>query len=170
MGEQNDKIKYLDFNGLKKYDELIKKYIIEGNDILADAAASAVASVIDSAPESFDTLKEVAAWIADNDHSSDVSELLVDVAALKSINHDAYKSADTELEALLKKYIDDNMNTKQNLISDLEHIRSGSKLGATALQSIPEEYVTETELEGKGYLSETDLVFATDEEIDNLFN
>ena len=170
MGEQNDKIKYLDFNGLKKYDELIKKYIIDGNDVLADAAASAVASVIDSAPESFDTLKEVAAWIADNEHSSDVADLLVDVAALKSINHDAYKSADTELETLLKDYINDNLDAKQNLISDLDRIRSGSELGSTALQSIPSEYITETELENKGYLSTTDLVFATDEEIDNLFN
>jgi hypothetical protein len=35
---------------------------------------------------------------------------------------------------------------KQNLISDLDVIRSGASLGATALQSVPSEYVTDTEL------------------------
>lgn len=38
------------------------------------------------------------------------------------------------------------LNTKQNTISDLDTIRSGAAAGATALQSIPSEYVTETEL------------------------
>ena len=38
------------------------------------------------------------------------------------------------------------VNTKQDTISDLTTIRSGAALGATALQSIPEEYVTDTEL------------------------
>ena len=38
------------------------------------------------------------------------------------------------------------VNTKQDTISDLTTIRSNAALGATALQSIPEEYVTETEL------------------------
>ena len=47
---------------------------------------------------------------------------------------------------------------KQDKIDDLETIRSGAALGATALQSIPEEYVTETELTGKGYLTEQSLV------------
>lgn len=56
-------------------------------------------------------------------------------------------------------------NTKQNVISDLETIRSGASKGATALQSIPAEYVTEIELNAKGYLTsytETDPIYATD--------
>ena len=40
--------------------------------------------------------------------------------------------------------INTKLNSKQNTISDLETIRSGAKLGATALQSIPEEYATKT--------------------------
>lgn len=38
-------------------------------------------------------------------------------------------------------------NGKQDTISDLNTIRSGAALGATALQSVPSEYVTQTELE-----------------------
>ena len=246
MSETMDKIKYLDFSGLKKYDELIKSYIASENEAVSDAAASAVASVIDGAPESFDTLKEIAAWIANNDHASDVSSLLIDVAALKAIDHNAYIAADTELENSLKGYVDDHLELKQDIISDLgeirsgaaagatalqandiadlattnyvdgkvaalvngapetldtldelaaalkdnadivtvltdsigkkqdtisdlETIRSGAAAGATALQSVPAEYVTETELEGKGYLTANDLTFAEDGDIDALF-
>lgn len=56
-------------------------------------------------------------------------------------------------------------STKQDVISDLETIRSGASKGATALQSIPAEYVTETELNAKGYLTsytETDPIYTAD--------
>ena len=42
----------------------------------------------------------------------------------------------------------EDLNGKQDKIADLESIRSGAERGATALQSIPEEYVTEDELTG----------------------
>jgi hypothetical protein len=32
-----DKIKYLDFDGLRKYDELVKKYILSVNNALSDS-------------------------------------------------------------------------------------------------------------------------------------
>lgn len=46
------------------------------------------------------------------------------------------------------------VTTKQDVITDLDTIRAGSAAGATALQSVPDEYVTETELTAKGYLTE----------------
>ena len=42
---------------------------------------------------------------------------------------------------------------KQDTIADLDAIRAGAALGKTALQTIPEEYVTETELANKGYIT-----------------
>lgn len=52
---------------------------------------------------------------------------------------------------------------KQDVINDLEVIRSGAALGATALQAIPSEYITETELDDKGYLTEQSLIgYATE--------
>jgi hypothetical protein len=85
---------------------------IDHDKIAADAAAAAVAGVIDDAPESFDTLKEVAAWIANNDHATDVATLMTDVANLKQIDHDAYKAADTALETSLQGYVDGKVDGK----------------------------------------------------------
>lgn len=45
----------------------------------------------------------------------------------------------------------DSVGGKQDAIADLDAIRSGAEKGATALQSIPSEYVTESELTAKGY-------------------
>lgn len=39
-----------------------------------------------------------------------------------------------------------DVSNKQDTISDLDTIRNGASAGATALQSVPSEYVTETEL------------------------
>ena len=83
--------------------------VLEGIDhdkLATDAAAAAVAGVIDGAPESFDTLKEVAAWIANNDHASDVATLMTDVENLKKIDHDAYVEADKTVLADAKAYAD----------------------------------------------------------------
>ena len=44
--------------------------------------------------------------------------------------------------------------TKQDVISDLDAIRSGAALGATALQSVPSEYATEQWVNGQGFLKE----------------
>lgn len=51
-------------------------------------------------------------------------------------------------------YVDDKLARKQDEITDLEDIRSKAK---SALQSIPDECVTETELNAKGYLNEETL-------------
>ena len=61
-----------------------------------------------------------------------------------------YKGA--EVEAKL-----DKIDSKQDAISDLDEIRSGAAKGATALQEIPAEYVTETELNEKGYATTSQL-------------
>ena len=42
--------------------------------------------------------------------------------------------------------LEDTLEAKQDIISDLETIRSGASAGATALQTVPSEYITETEL------------------------
>ena len=50
-----------------------------------------------------------------------------------------------------KGEVDNKLATKQDAISDIDNIRRNALKGATALQSVPSEYVTETELQGKGY-------------------
>ena len=139
MGEVNNKHKYLDLDGLKKYDELIKNYI----------------------------------EIENNEQATDISNLLIDVAALKLIDHNAYITADEEL----KSYVDGKLVDKQDVIEDLETIREGAAAGATALQEVPEEFITEDELSNMNYTTTTQVEglindsinIATDSDIDNLF-
>lgn len=49
-----------------------------------------------------------------------------------------------------KNYVDTELAKKQNIINDIDDIRSKAN---SALQSIPEVYVTDEELKGKGYLT-----------------
>lgn len=48
----------------------------------------------------------------------------------------------------------EELNAKQDVITDLETIRSGASLGATALQEVPSEYATEQWVNSQGFLKE----------------
>ena len=50
-----------------------------------------------------------------------------------------------------------DLKNKQDVIQDIDAIRSGAAKGATALQSVPSEYITEDELSEKGYALASDL-------------
>ena len=58
-----------------------------------------------------------------------------------------------------------DISGKQDVISDLDTIRSNAAKGATALQSVPAEYITETELESKGYLTSVPSEYITETEL-----
>lgn len=58
----------------------------------------------------------------------------------------------------------EDLEGKQDVISDIDAIRSGASKGATALQSVPSEYVTETELTNKGYATKS----ALDKKVDKV--
>lgn len=119
--------------------------------IAVNAAGAAVAAIVAGADSDFDTLKEVADWILND--TIGAAELQTTVSQhTESINA-----------------INDELDGKQSVIDDLETIRRGAEAGATALQAIPAEYVTETELEGYGYLTSEDLNYADDSDIDDLF-
>ena len=77
-----------------------------------DASAAAVATVLDGAPEAFDTLKEVAQWIADSESATTAADLVTRVGALEAINHDAYKAADETVLASAKSYADGKVDGK----------------------------------------------------------
>lgn len=82
---------------------------LDHDKIAADAAAAAVAGVIDEAPEKFDTLKEIAAWIAEADTAEDAASLVTRVAALEAIDHDAYVAADEVVLTSAKSYTTDEI-------------------------------------------------------------
>lgn len=85
---------------------------IDHTKLAEDASAAAVAVILDGAPEKFDTLKEVAQWIADSETAADAADLVTRVAALEAIDHDAYVDADTALETSLKTFIANNYDVK----------------------------------------------------------
>lgn len=115
---------------------------IDHDKLASDAAASAVATILDEAPESFDTLKEVADWIANNDHADDVAALVTDVANLKAIDHNAYKAADETTLASAKSYAD-------GLAGNYATKAQGDKAD-TAIQSAEgDTYVTATAASNK---------------------
>ena len=58
--------------------------------------------------------------------------------------------------------IDEQIATKQDTIVDLATIRSNAAKGATALQSVPSEYITESELNAKNYATATQLTAKQD--------
>lgn len=58
--------------------------------------------------------------------------------------------------------IDEQIATKQDTIVDLATIRSNAAKGATALQSVPSEYITESELNARNYATATQLTAKQD--------
>ena len=140
---------------LKDVKELIGKteVLIENAKNTAESAIESLGnkadkSVVDALSTKVDAIKL--------DEYATTSQVDERVAALVD---GAPETLDTlnELSAALKDNADivdlltNSISVKQDKIDDLETIRSGANLGATALQVVPDEYVTETELEGMGY-------------------
>jgi len=105
-GALSDAKEYVDGKDSAMDARVVKLEAINHDKLAADASAAAVATVLDGAPEKFDTLKEVAQWIADSESAADAADLVTRVKALEDIDHDAYKAADTALETSLKGYVD----------------------------------------------------------------
>lgn len=105
-GELNAEIERVDDLESELRGRIDSLELIDHEKLATDASAAAVATILDNAPASFDTLKEVADWISSNDHAADVATLMTDVENLKKIDHKAYKAADTALETSLKGYVD----------------------------------------------------------------
>ena len=125
---------------------------IDHEKLASDASAAAVATVLDGAPEKFDTLKEIAQWIADSESADSAADLITRVGALEAIDHDAYIAADATTLASAKEYAD-------SLASNYDAAGAAAQALADA-----KSYV-----DGKGYLTENDLVFATNDDVDALF-
>ena len=89
-----------------------------------------------------------------------------EVIKFNTLKDKANKSEIPDISNLAtKEELTTGLSDKQDVISDLTTIREGASKGATALQSIPSEYITETELESKGYLTsytETDPIYTAD--------
>ena len=142
----------------------IDSLIADAVDLAVDEAVNKVTS---GASEAFDTLKEVEDWIKENsgktvDLTGYATEAWVKEQNYLTEHQDISGLATKEETEAVKTWVGEqgfltehqDITGKQDVISDLESIREGAAKGATALQSVPEEYVTSEELEAKGYLTE----------------
>lgn len=85
-------------------------------------------------------LKDIATDVDSNFYDTTLSETSVNAVQNQVIT-----------KALNKKADKTELSKKQDVISDLSEIRNKAK---SALQSVPSEYITEDELDSKGYLTE----------------
>lgn len=104
-----------------------------------------------------------------------VQELSDTVSAIKLDDYALKSDVPTKVSELEndENYLTEHQDIsgKQDVIEDLEDIRSNASLGKTALQEVPSEYITETELNEKGYLTEQSLEgYAKTKDIPSLEN
>ena len=166
--------KFIDIDGLTRYNENLKTVLSKKQDSIEDLAdirsgAAKGATALQEVPAEYVTESELA-----GKGYSTTTYVDEKVAALVNGAPDTLDTLD-ELAAALKDnkdivtVLENSITSKQDKISDLATIRSGAAAGATALQAVPAEYVTESELAGKGYLTSNDLSFATNSDIESLF-
>ena len=142
--------------------------------IAADAASAAVESIENKADKS--EVEAVSQAVEEKADKTAVKELTDKVNAIQIPSLDGYATEKfvtgeiakldiPEIPTKVSQFENDanyltehqDITGKQDIIEDLDDIRSGAALGVTALQSIPEEYITESELNDKGYLTNTSL-------------
>ena len=140
-------------------------------------AAKADASVVDALSSKVDAIKVPTDYVKVSDLNDYAkTEVLSNYATKSDIPTDYLKNSDLEGLAsesfvtsqgyLTKSEAEStyakigsgssdgvDISGKQDKIEDLDAIREGAAKGATALQSVPAEYVTESELDAKGYLT-----------------
>ena len=185
----NGVLQKLNFKGnddLNSVLDEVEKLISEANSTVEDVkkianeakeAAAIAKTAADSANEAVESIENK----ADKSDVEAVSKIVEDKAD-KLVVDNLSQVVSTKAEQSYVKELSDkidsikvddfatksDISTKQDEITDLDIIRSGAALGATALQSIPEGYVTETELEGKGYLTEHQDISGKQDVIENL--
>lgn len=143
---------------------------IDHDKLAADAAASAVTTVLDGAPAKFDTLKEIAAWIAEADTAEDAASLVTRVSELEATADD-YIGADSALKSELEGKINGINNHSHTFVeSELNEIKAGdvakwnAEIGAKELAA---SKVTMAEVEGKGYATVDQVATAKQEAIND---
>ena len=137
-----------------------------------------VSSLVGSAPEALNTLEELSAalknnkdivTVLENSIASKANASDLDNYAAVEHDHNNIYYTESEVDTLLSgksnsdhthsQYLTQHQDIsgKQDKISDLNTIRQNALKGSTALQSVPDEYITETELTAKGYATITQL-------------
>ncbi len=142
VNEQGFLKEHQDISNLATKAELnAKQDVITDLDTIRSGAALG-ATALQSVPDTYALKSEIP-------DISTKQDKLVSGSNIKSINGSSLLGSGN-MELATKE----ELNTKQDVITDLETIRSGAEKGATALQSVPSEYATEQWVNSQGFLKE----------------
>jgi hypothetical protein len=150
----------------QKIDDTLDKRIIKLEEIdhtklAEDASAAAVATVLNGAPKKFDTLKEIAAWIAEENTAEDAASLVTRVSALEEVKDD-YKGADAKLKEELEGKIEVIDNHSHNNKDELDKIADGDVAKWNSKTTITE---VKAQIETYGYATINQVATAKQEAI-----
>ena len=132
---------------------------IDHDKLAADASAAAVATILDGAPEKFDTLKEVAQWIADSESAASAADLVTRVGALESGKADTTYVDDLDtamsgrvdvLEAAKDNYVAADTELASTLRGEIATAKSGAISDAKAYTDAEVKKVSDTVAELSG--------------------
>lgn len=181
VGEKADKADVEDLsqkvNEIPSVKDIALKSDISGKqDVIADLAtiranAELGATAIQEIPDTYATKEYVGQQIDGINFPTvptNVSEFINDAEYLTKDVADGYYAAIGTTgsgDGVDKNYVDTELAKKQNIINDIDDIRSKAN---SALQSIPEVYVTDEELKGKGYLTAHQDISGKQDVIDDL--
>lgn len=127
QGQQN---LYLQGNGtwsdptIDVKSELTRLKGSDTNSTIRQVAADEVAKVINNAPESFDTLKEIADWIADHDETIDIVDVTTDVTALNNAVFGPDGNSGLVVDVQTLEDIINGTQTEQGLVTIVNNLRS----------------------------------------------
>ena len=132
-----------------------KQDIIEDLESIRENASKG-ATALQSVPSEYVTESEL-------EEKKFLTEIPDEYVTESELEDKGYLTEHQSIEHLATK---EELNSKQDVIYDLESIRDGASRCKTALQSIPEEYITEQELEDKGYLTSVPSEYITEEKLE----
>lgn len=94
------------------------------NSTIRQIAADEVAQVVANAPSSFDTLKEIADWIADHDETIDIVEVTTDVTALNNAVFGPDGNSGLVVDVQTLEDIVNGTQSTQGLVSKVNNLQS----------------------------------------------
>lgn len=127
----------------------------EGLQTSLDSLKTTVDNIVIPDVSGFATKDELSAYAKASSVPTQVSQLSNDSGYLTSVPDEYITESELNSKGYLTQHQD--ISGKQDVISDLDSIRSGANKGATALQSVPSEYVTEEELNAKDFATKSDV-------------
>lgn len=143
---------------------------------MQEAIASAISAVVNSAPEAFDTLKEIADWIEQDEAGSSALVLRVSAIETKNTEQDTALANETNArqtaDNTLQSNIDTEANARQSADTTLQgNIDAEASARESAINSLKNSKLDNVTIEGgtnNGTIKVTKVINGTSSSVDNI--